>query len=868
MNKNDTINIIGYPESNLSRHPSIKHLSWIYPTLGWEIENILRKKGIQNDKEFCIWDFSTNNSFDLKNFKNDKKSLIEILDKLSEILWNKKPIIFLSDWCFTNDLFVRELWEILEDDYSKYVEEVNISYEDVSKNHHISNYLYENSILILGWSLVNLDNVPKEFYDSELVTFIKDVHNNKINSKLIWICWWHQLISHIIWLDEILSEKIITTYIWEAQFWVMPSKLATSINNIPFAYRWAINAITNNWKNSIALGVLTRIWHIDLDFLLSYRLQSQSLFPILVDPLTNSLRICWSRNSQYFWVQDHFEINPAIDSDILYKNTYNLLENLVNIYWTKVEKILSNIEKQCDFQNKLWQPLYSSILLSFANSIVAKDRYKKNNIKEKNKDYWRKISNKELESIISKENFWEKPVSEWDFLEKLDKEGILRLLTYLDWSISRWIDEVSNILWFDLLKFIWIHMQHLKNNKINTWSYVFRDLWAGRWRLIDDINEKIDSKKELDTIEYWISDYAYFNIYECLSSLNEFKDIPRNILKIFVEELIIYYKKLNTWNEKEKILKSLEEIKLKAKSFKICSMFSDSTTYRYNNQEEELTKEDIDFINKQIDRIDDLKKYIKNNFYDLIKWNYKKMIFSDFNSLYINDKAIKKIDWQIALRTTSHVDSKKIRALLKDHIDFFAKPGSFFIDNWIVRSDSWVPRIQEHIDTEDSNSNIKTIFNYDINTGYITFANVTMFPFIPKEEIQSCCHDWHILLSTSQIRDWSFFKIERFFRELIIFTFKNLQFTHEKNKYIVECLKEISSEMNSKTPEEIKEIIIEKINNLIEIVNKEYNKKYKKMNIEIFEQYLEYVGDDIIDFFKKWKINIPEWFNPNFERNN
>jgi hypothetical protein len=64
----------------------------------------------------------------------------------------------------------------------------------------------------------------------------------------------------------------------------------------------------------------------------------------------------------------------------------------------------------------------------------------------------------------------------------------------------------------------------------------------------------------------------------------------------------------------------------------------------------------------------------------------------------------------------------------------------------------------------------------------------------------------------------------------MIFTFKNLQFSHDKNKEIVEFLKKLSLNMNNKTPKEIKEIIIEQINILIHLVNTEYNKNYTKMD--------------------------------------
>lgn len=880
MKIKDTIHIIGYPEDNLSNHPSINHLLSIYPTLGWEIERILRVKWIHKDKEFSMWELPKSNSFDLKNFKNDKKSLLEILDKLSEILWNKKPIIFLSDWCFTNDLFIRELKEILEDNYEKYTEIVEISYKDDSKNGHILDYLYEHSILILWWSFTNLEDVPQELYDSKLVDFIKNVHNNKINSKLIWICWWHQFISHIIWLDEIFSEKIITTYTWEAQFWVMPSELTTNINNIPYTYRGALNTITNNWQNTTVSSVLTRTWHIDLDFLQSYRLGSQSLIPLLVDPFTKSSRACWSRNSQYFWVQDHHEINPVKDTHILYENISKSLKWLISTYWHKVEQILLNIEKQSKFENELWKPFYTSILLSFTNSIVAKNKYNKSHTSKSSNNNqcpnWEKVTEEELKLVISKENFWLKlkSIPEKELLQKLDKEGLLKLVSYLDWSISRWKIESSNILWFNLIQLIRNHKSFLKNNGINTWTYVFRDLWAGKWKLIDDIETEMittnesDSEKKLDMIVYWVSDYAYFNIYEWLISLKEFEDIPRNILKIFVEELINYYKKLEIWNEKEKIIQSLNHVVLDTKSFKLCTMFSDSTTYRFNNQEEKLTKKDDEFINYNKDRIDDLKTYIKSNFYDLIKWTYNKMIFSDFNSLYIKNKIIKWIDFQTAIRSTCHIDSNNIQAIAKEYVNYFSKPWSIFVDNWVIRSDSGVPRVKEFIDLETNNSYIKVIFVYDTKTSYITSAIINKSPYLSEEKIESCLQDGYILLTTDEISKWCFLKIERFFRELMIFTFKNLQFSHDKNKEIVEFLKKLSLNMNNKTPKEIKEIIIEQINILIHLVNTEYNKNYTKMDWKIFNKYLENVGSDIKDFFNKWKINVPEWFNPDFERNN
>ncbi|MDP3380153.1 MAG: hypothetical protein Q8S84_00990 [bacterium] len=92
-------------------------------------------------------------------------------------------------------------------------------------------------------------------------------------------------------------------------------------------------------------------------------------------------------------------------------------------------------------------------------------------------------------------------------------------------------------------------------------------------------------------------------------------------------------------------------------------------------------------------------------------------------------------------------------------------------------------------------------------------------------------------------------KIERFFRELMIFTFKNLQFNHDKNKEIMDFLKELSVEIENLDIESIKLIIINKINSLIIDINKEYSENYTEINEKDFEFYLSKVNEDIKELF-------------------
>ncbi|MFK7779622.1 MAG: hypothetical protein QM490_00530, partial [Candidatus Gracilibacteria bacterium] len=377
-------------------------------------------------------------------------------------------------------------------------------------------------------------------------------------------------------------------------------------------------------------------------------------------------------------------------------------------------------------------------------------------------------------------------------------------------------------------------------------------------------------KQKGNTVTYGVSDYAYFNIYESLVDLNNSgklsRAIPENVLKIFVEELINNYKRFNEGSEKEKVLKGLKNIKLNTKVYKVCTMFSNDITYRFNDKENNLNEEDLDFLEHNRDIIEELKKYLEINFYEVIIGSYNKIIFSNFNSLYIENKEIKGVDFQTAIRSTCHVDSKSLESIGKNHKYIFAKPGSTFVENGVVRSDSGVPRIKELSDLGKDDETIEVLFVYDTTTSYITSAIINKAPFFPKEEIPNC--DGYIILSSDEINNCEFFKVERFFRELMIFTFKNLQFSHDKNKEIVEFLKKLSGYTIHKSPNQIKETIIQKINSLINDINKEYNKKYSKMTGEIFNLYLKNVDSSIQEFFRNGESNNPDWFTSNFKRNN
>ncbi|MDP2396454.1 MAG: hypothetical protein Q8S84_00995 [bacterium] len=56
---------------------------------------------------------------------------------------------------------------------------------------------------------------------------------------------------------------------------------------------------------------------------------------------------------------------------------------------------------------------------------------------------------------------------------------------------------------------------------------------------------------------------------------------------------------------------------MKETTYKVSSMFTDKT-YRFSDNLEEITQEDKDYLEKNNNKIDELKLFINNNFYDMI----------------------------------------------------------------------------------------------------------------------------------------------------------------------------------------------------------------------------------------------------------
>ena len=869
-------------------NPSVDYIlkNYLWP-LKLKVEEILKIKSWFVKKEFYRTDLPNNsNILPLSEIKELRNSLMDNLEKMYEILDWKKPIVFIADSCFTNKLLIKQLFSILFEDFDRFVDIVEIDYENPEKNKHIEDKLYNNSIIILWWSFSDTYTIPDSMYSWPLFELIKNVSRDtawvEVNNKILWVCFGQQYINNIMWIDRIFSEKILTTYKWVSQFWLMPFEFDKWIRNIPYIYRAISDALTNHWQSKAFTWVLTRTWHVDFNLLNSYTVNSSSVVNIVNDVITWSPIIWGTKNWNILWNQAHLEINLFEDLRIVESETKQLIPFLRKNYWSNVERIIDNTKEVETIRNSMWDIFYISSLKELSHSIIKKYEFvKREQDNQREFIYYPEDVCKNFDNIllrwVNEFNFQQRSINE-NCVRKLDKEWKLKMLTTLDWKVWRWMNEIGKTLW--LWDFSWFLSEHKKfinslflhqyknwiilpkkDHKIwNKLPYVFRDFWAWNWELV----------KEIDQINwvswYWVWDYAYFDIFDWIKKHNEFKDIPINVIKILVQELFDNFNHDPDKTHPELISEALDKVNFTTEIISDSSMFSDKTDM-FNDSSKKLSKSDKDFIRHNKNRLIEIKDFIKNNFYELVDWYFLKLMVSDFWSLYIKNKYLKQADFQTAIRSTSHVDWWVLEQLLYQYVKFYSKPWSIYFDNWVVRSYSSVPRIREYIELEQKFDNIKIYFTYDTKTNYISSAVIIKEPYIDIKILEKHLDENVILLRSNELYENSFFRIERFYRELIILSFKDYKVFYNKNKEIIWFLKELSSKIKDMTMEEIKYAILIWINSLINSVNRDFWEKYLGLTINDLDFYISKVDPTIKKIFE-WDIIIQDWFNTDFNRNN
>ena len=795
-----------------------------------------------------------------------KKWIIEYLSQIKDLNDGKKPIILIVDDCFTNDLIVKQLEDILWNKFWDFVEIVSISINNYSEkdDEYISDFLYNNSIVILWGSFSDAYSVNHLLYNGKLGDFIKRTSRDstnfwELNTKIIWICFWQQYIANVMWIDRIYSDKIVTTIKWPAEFWYIPIELDLRTPNIPYVYKQIIDWITWKWDVTNFTVPFTRTGYVDFNLLNSQAINSSSFIPLMKDSITWYDVIWGSRNGNILWIQPHLEIDIFRDEQILRREVENIIPLLVGWYWERVGSILANINNNWLIDAGLWDVFYTNILFEVSKNILSRYHYI---------NWWNTkiiIPNKWLRwlsDFVCKENTQTDIPSEYrlQYLSELERNKKLRMLTVFDWKINRPASQVWETLWIKDL--VWL----IKSHRASKWDgykwYLFRDFWAGNWALVKDID-----KIEWITA-YGVGDYAYFDLYAWIKNNSKLENIPDEVKKLFIQELIKNLTFISWKTIQECISIAIDKVNFNTAKVSNASMFQDATTMF--NEEWEISENTKKFILENTNDINFLKKEISEHFYDYIEWYFERLLISDFNNLYIKDTRYKSIDFQVAIRSTSHIDSDQLVGTLEDYIKHFANPGSVYFDNWVVRSYTSVPRIKEYIDIYNKYKDIwiNLSFIFDTNTNYVSSAIIMKEPFFDIEKIKEQLLPGFILLTPEELEENSFFRIERFVRELIIVVFKDYKIFYDKNTKIIEFLRFMAGYLEAVYPVDIHWEVLTFINALINEINSEYNENYSLLTDFDFMFYTFKIDWNINGLLRWENITIPKWYNHNFKRKN
>lgn len=866
-----------------------QEILWLLPTLQTAIKNSIK---ILTNRDFKVIrkDSLANNynASDHLQLEIAKLELKKELYELSRITQKDDHIYLYIDDCFTNKLLIDVLIKILwEKEFEKFVSIVNI---DLSKEHDEEKFktdeISNNSVMLLWWSLNDTYTIDKSHYESKFAEMIKMIWNDfsphYINKRIIWICFGQQFIANLMGITNSESSWIIATYKWPAQFWPSNCTLNNSIKYDNHVFYNIMSWLNNNWLNSNFSTFFTRTWYVDSDLLkTSYH---NSILPLIKDTATDTIVWWGSRNSNILWIQFHPEISFFDDKKFLEANISDVLLYLKQ--YKDPGKLYDNFNFDSNFDNiiakDIWESFYTFALLTYIKDIKDKIIKVRKNIKnlQATKNINDDISFDEAfyrvkQSVLNKINimvvdnmkvdiFNKSYRKEW--VNKIDSAWRLKLNEKLDWKVNRWTEEVSNVLWIT-------DLPHLINTQIDfiaelEWSkrpFYFRDWGAWDGTLLKDLYA---ANKWKDIIYYWVWDYIYFDIFPHIKDKSEELWMPTEISIIFFETLLEDYKKSSKTTVISKLMEALSNLDItKTKTIHNSSIVSKNTKMFEDEWLSDISKESKDFIKLNSSKIEELKTFIINNFYELFWWYFERIYISKFNDFELDDKWISKVDFQIAIRSTSHVDSREYKKNILDYMHNSANPWSIYIDNWVHRSYTSIPRLKELHELSEEIMWFKISLIHHHKTNYFTAAIIEKAPYRTDDKnFALFLKEWYSIVDIEDAYKSTFFKLEYFIRNFIIKNFKTYDVFWYWNNEIISALKDIVNLLSINSTSKIKPVVLDLINKIASLCDNESRLKYDLITIEMLEWY-SINWETIDDIIKPWTIYIPEWMNILADRN-
>ncbi len=853
---------------------------WLLPTLRDEIEkrvSILLSIWYSNIKKSEIYDNS--NIIENDSLESRKKLLIRELEELERMVRKEKFIHIFTDDCFTNSMMIETISSILW--YNNFKKYVKVNSLDLTEKYDENDFLIEdNSLIILWWSLNDTHTIDSSYYNWWFADFIKKLSNDfyiePSNNRLIWICFWQQFIANLLWMWN-NSSSFVATYKWYAQFWPSNCKVInySQVNDI---YKEALYWITDYWLNDRFSTFFTRSWYVDFDFLWSWK-EISSVVPLIKDEITNTIVWWWTKNWNILWVQFHPEISFFQNREFLEKNISEIIPYL-HMY-RDYDRLYDNFNFNTWFpniKNDIWESFYTYSILAYLKSI--KESYKEINIHIQRPTLYRDIQKrlsyeeflKELQDVIR--NKVDYILSTWNrllyidqkerlsFLSKIDESWKLILNHKLDWKVNRWIDEVSSVLWIKSLpKILLEHIKILQDKEQIKRVYVFRDWWAWDWTLLKQMYTECHWN---DIIFYWVWDYVYYDIFPIIKQKSEKLWIPYEVGVLFFEIVIKEYNNLLNKEEenskmtvKTKIEKVLNTLDIFSQDVIHKSSITSEETMMFSSEwEKQISEESKQYIVNNYEKIELLSKHIISNLYESFEGYFERIFISKFNDFYISNKRVSNVDFQVSIRATSHVYNREYMKILFDYINISSFPRSIYIDNWVHRSYTWVPRIKELYEIQQIFSqDIKIKLIYDTNTNYFTSAIIQRRPFHDDDFFLQNLREWYIIISIEEAYKTTFFKLERYIREFIVKNFRNYNVFWDFNRNIIYTLKQIIIPLNKWDINTIKISILNLIN-YIASNYKDWENTYNQINLDILDKY-DIDWEKIEDIVKD--IYIPDW---------
>lgn len=746
-------------------------------------------------------------------------------------------ITYIRDTCVINnaqeEYITKHFWD--------FIKIVNIDYEKSADFQNLKKQLdSDNTLYILWWSSSDTYSMHFSHYHSalsELIQSVSDVYESaKYNKKIMWVCFGNQYMANLIWSQSIDHPNVTATVKWPLQ--ISPSVCKITNNNaIPELYKNTLKWISGGLNNAKFSTAFTRSWYVEFDLLNSWNYSS--IIPLIHD--TASSWIVWwgTHNGNILWIQFH----PEIDLKISSNNTSQKISKLLDGFWDSLWKyerqsILNNYASLNNVKKDIWESFYVFSILAFIRDIFIKM------IQKRMRDHLKDDSNvsyDDIKNLIISNTSWSAHYN-YDSWEKIDRDEIkknwlkqvdeswkLLLNIREDWSVDRNINEISTILWIKSLD------TFIKEHKQLLWHeiYKIRDFWAWDGSTLKELYRKLSNE---NIALYWVGDYIYMDLYSSIQKSNISLSIPENILKKFIQELYQVIEKTQWSTVYEKISHALNN-----HSFTI-----------------EKTKYATDYAV--------IKQILLKNFYSMFPGFFERIFLSKFNTFYLENKTIWNIDFQYAIRSTSHIWWREYMKVLNDFIYNSAHKWTIYFDNGIHQSYTWIPRILEIANIYSSAKNtheFKLIYN--LETNYFTSVIIWEWNILQKIDLEKHLAHGNVCVDPIQAAESSFFQLEYFLRHFINYNFKNIDIFWDFNQEIIESLIQITHKIWEKNLWYIYTIILD----LINYISANYQSKIGQEKEDMIQYNLISI-DTLKSYSINWitlqsiiekEIYVPEWMN-------